>query len=154
MKTITKIVRKKLLICLFIFLALFSSALKPQSASEIKKLADHLYRITIDGINAVALIKNGEVLLSDNFKKTMTPKLMEEIQKLGGQKIRYMINTHLHHDHCGGNLNIKADAIIAHENVRKALSSDFISPYWQDTLKAFTETALPNVTFTDKMRHC
>ncbi|MBN2091720.1 MBL fold metallo-hydrolase [candidate division KSB1 bacterium] len=152
MKTITKIVRKKSLTCLWVLLVLFSSALKPQSAPEIKKLAINLYRITIDGINAVALIKNGEVLLSDNFKKTMTPQLIAEIRKLGGQKIRYMINTHLHHDHCGGNLNIKADAVIAHENVRKALSCDFISPFWQDTLKAFPENALPNLTFTDKMK--
>lgn len=152
MKTLMKIVRKTLLTCLLIFLGLFSAGLKSQNAPEIKKLAPILHRISIDGINAVALIENGEVLLSDNFKSTMTIQLIAELQKLGGQKIRYMINTHLHHDHCGGNLNIQADAIIAHENVRKALSRDFISPFWQDTLMAFPETGLPNVTFTDKMK--
>lgn len=119
---------------------------------EIKKLSDRIYRITIDGINAVAIIDSaGNTLLSDNFKDFHTPVLLDELQKIGSKKIVYVINTHFHKDHCGGNKIIKDATIISHENTKKELQRNFISPFWQDTSLAFPDYALPSITFNDKI---
>lgn len=119
---------------------------------ESKKLANRLYRITVAGINCVALMdSNGNTLLSDNLKAEHTPLLLQELKRLGSKKITYMTNTHFHDDHCGGNKTIKNAIVIAHENTGRALASDHISTFWQDTTGAVPMHARPDLTFNDRM---
>lgn len=119
---------------------------------QTQKLSDGLYRITIEGINAVALIGSaGNTMLSDNFKDSHTPALLKELKRLGSKRIVYMINTHFHNDHCGGNKTIREGIIISHSNTKRALEVDHISSFWQDTSFAYPKYALPKITFSDKV---
>jgi len=139
----------------FILLILFfitSCARENRIPVESIELAKGLYRLTIQGINAVALIdSNGNALLSDNFKDIHSKALQGELRRLGCKRIAYMINTHFHGDHCGGNKTINEGVIISHLNTRKSLESDHRSVFWQDTSRAFPPKALPHITLTDKM---
>ena len=67
---------------------------------------------------------DGTVLIDDQFAP-LTDKIAQAVAKLGGSPVRYLVNTHWHYDHSGGNENFgKAGAtILAHENVRVRLAA-------------------------------
>jgi glyoxylase-like metal-dependent hydrolase (beta-lactamase superfamily II) len=65
--------------------------------------------------------------------------------------VRFVLNTHWHGDHTGGNENLgRAGAlIVAHDNVRTRMSTDQFMNNLADTVKASPRGALPVVTFSD-----
>ena len=68
---------------------------------------------------------DGAAIIDDQFAD-MAPKIRAAVAMLSDQPVKFVINTHLHGDHTGGNDAFgKAGAvIIAHENVRKRLGTD------------------------------
>jgi cyclase len=90
--------------------------------------------------------EDATVLIDDQFAP-LTPKIQAAINALGAAPVKYLINTHWHGDHSGGNENFgKAGALImAHDNVRVRMASeqkrgDRVTP-------ASPKTALPVVTY-------
>ena len=83
----------------------------------------------------------------------LTDKILAAVGKLTEQPVRFLVNTHHHFDHTGGNENIaKSGAIIvAHENVRKAMSKDTVIEAFNREVPAAEKGALPIVTFTDSV---
>ena len=79
--------------------------------------------------------------------------LLAAIGEVSDQPIRFVINTHYHGDHVGGNEAVgKGGAvIIAHDNIRKRMSSDQFNHFWNSTTPAWPEGALPVVTFNDRV---
>ncbi len=75
----------------------------------------------------------------------------ETVHQSGATPIRFVINTHWHGDHTGGNENFgEAGAIIvAHDNVRKRMSTEQFSAFFGQTSPPSPDAALPVVTFTD-----
>jgi glyoxylase-like metal-dependent hydrolase (beta-lactamase superfamily II) len=67
---------------------------------------------------------DGTVLIDDQFAP-LTDKIAKAVADLGGTPVKYLVNTHWHYDHSGGNENLgNAGAIIfAHENVRVRLAA-------------------------------
>lgn len=73
------------------------------------------------GVSAGA---DGKLIIDDQFEP-LAPKIREAVDALGGGALRFVINTHFHGDHTGGNPVFGKDAtIIAHTNVRKRLSAE------------------------------
>ena len=93
------------------------------------------------GADATALI--------DDQYAPLTAKIVAATAKLSPHPIKFVINTHWHGDHTGGNENLgKAGAvIIAHDNVRTRMASDQFMAAMQRTVKASPPAALPVVTF-------
>jgi glyoxylase-like metal-dependent hydrolase (beta-lactamase superfamily II) len=92
------------------------------------------------------------VLVVDTQFAPMAPKLLAAIRKLSDKPIRYIINTHVHGDHSGGNEPLAAAdgaAIIGHENVLKVMSA----PRDGSTDDRFRQArgAWPTRTFRDRM---
>ncbi len=86
----------------------------------LKKLAEDTYVLYGRGGNiGFAVTDEGVVVIDDQFAD-LAPGIAEQIRAVTAKPIRFLINTHHHGDHTGGNgFFIKMATIIAHDNVRK-----------------------------------
>ncbi|GIV58560.1 MAG: cyclase [Rhodothermaceae bacterium] len=94
--------------------------------------------------------EDGAFLIDDQYAP-LTDKIKAAVAAQTEQPIRFVVNTHWHGDHTGGNENMgQAGAVIvAHENVRRRMSTEqFIEAFNSRTPPA-PPAALPVVTFTD-----
>ena len=91
---------------------------------------------------------DGVIMIDDQFAP-LSEKIKTAVATLSDEPILYLINTHWHFDHSGGNENFAKDGvvIVAHDNVRKRMGRDeFIEAYKRD-VPAAPQAALPVVTF-------
>ena len=91
--------------------------------------------------------EDGNVLVDDQFAP-LTEKILAAVKSVDPDPVKFVINTHWHGDHSGGNENLgKAGAVIvAHENVRRRMSVEQFSKAFGST-PASPRAALPVVTF-------
>ena len=95
---------------------------------------------------AVSYGDEGTILIDDQFAP-LPDKISVAIEKLGGTPVEYLINTHWHWDHTGGNENFgnAGATIFAHENVRVRMSTEQQRP--DRVIEPSPKAALPVVTF-------
>lgn len=123
----------------------------PDVKVETVAVAPGIYMLVGRGGNVGLTVgRDGAAIIDDQFDD-MAPKLRAAIAMLSAQPAKFVINTHLHGDHTGGNDQFgRAGAvIIAHENVRKRLGSDQVNPSTNQPIPARAREALPVVTFAD-----
>jgi glyoxylase-like metal-dependent hydrolase (beta-lactamase superfamily II) len=123
------------------------------SKVEVKseKVADGLYVLTGSGGNiGLSAGKSGGLVIDDQFAE-LSDKILAAIKTLTPEPVRFVVNTHWHGDHTGGNENMgKAGAIlVAHENVRRRMSSEQFIALMSRKVEASPEAALPVVTFAE-----
>jgi cyclase len=136
-------------------LSLASPAFAQQDLYKIEMKAELLApRVAVlfgaGGNIGVSFGPDGTVLIDDQFAP-MTPKIQEEVAKLGAAPVKYLINTHWHGDHSGGNENLgKAGALImAHDNVRVRLASGRTG---ERPIAPAPKIALPVVTYDQGLK--
>ena len=121
-----------------VFVATNFAGVQAQNSLSIEQVKDGLYAIIGSGGNVgVRVTSEGVILIDDKF-----PQNFAEIQELLGtvsdQPVRYVLNTHHHGDHSGGNVEyINIAEIIAHQNAR-------------DNMVRGDQDAPPRVVFTDQ----
>lgn len=95
--------------------------------------------------------EDGTVLIDDQFAP-LTPKIQDAIAALGASPVKYLINTHWHYDHSGGNENFgKAGAIImAHDNVRVRMAAG--GSVGGNVSDPAAKVALPVITYADGLK--
>lgn len=127
----------------------------PPAPPDVKiattELAPGIYLLTGRGGNVGLTVgEDGAAIIDDQFAD-MAPKIRAAVAMLTDQPVRFVINTHLHGDHTGGNdAFAKAGAvIIAQENVRKRLGTPQINPSTSQPIAPRARAALPVVTFAD-----
>jgi len=94
--------------------------------------------------------KDGIFLIDDQVAP-VTEQIRAALRTIGDGPVRFVLNTHWHPDHTGGNENLGSAGalIVAHENVRTRLSVDQFIEALNMPAPALPERALPVVTFTD-----
>lgn len=120
-------------------------------AIETHKLAEGVYMLTGAGGNiGVSAGEDGVAIIDDQFAP-LTPKIQEALAKLSAKPARFLINTHWHGDHTGGNENFgKAGAVIvAHDNVRKRMGEKNFSQFFNRETPPSPKDALPVLTFAE-----
>jgi glyoxylase-like metal-dependent hydrolase (beta-lactamase superfamily II) len=131
--------------------ALPAAAQQDYSKVEIKtiKLGATTYMMEGAGGNLGLSVGDDAVFLIDDQYAPLSAKITAAIAKLTDKPVKFILNTHWHSDHTGGNENFgNAGAIlIAHENVRHRMSSDQFIEFFKMTEKASPKAALPVVTF-------
>lgn len=95
---------------------------------------------------------DGPFLVDDQFAP-LTPKIVAAIGAITPQPVKFVINTHWHFDHVGGNENLGRAGvlIIAHDNVRRRMSTDQFVEFLKRAQPASPRAALPVVTFDDSI---
>jgi glyoxylase-like metal-dependent hydrolase (beta-lactamase superfamily II) len=95
--------------------------------AEIHPVQGKVYMLTGAGGNVTVQEGPDGVLLVDTQFAPMAPKILAAIRELTDKPIRYIINTHVHGDHTGGNEAIAKSVqdikIIGHENLLKVMSA-------------------------------
>jgi glyoxylase-like metal-dependent hydrolase (beta-lactamase superfamily II) len=116
---------------------------------KVQKVAGTVYMLTGSGGNiGVSSGDDGIVIIDDQFAP-LAPKIKEALKGISDKPIRFVLNTHYHGDHTGGNeIFGREGTIIAHDNVRKRLASGS-KARGQET-PAAPKGALPVVTFNDR----
>ncbi|HKX54910.1 MAG TPA: MBL fold metallo-hydrolase, partial [Xanthomonadales bacterium] len=80
-------------------------------------------------------------------------QLLAQVRKISDKPIRFVINTHYHGDHTGGNeaLGGQGAIVIAHDNIRQRMSTEQFNQFWDKPTPASTPAALPVITFNDNV---
>ena len=109
----------------------------------------------IKGKGGNIAVSSGEdgVFIIDDQLQPLTDQLLVSIRKVSEQPIRFVINTHYHGDHVGGNetMGKAGSVIIAHDNVRQRMTSEQFSNFMNSTTPAWPQDSLPVVTFNDRV---
>jgi glyoxylase-like metal-dependent hydrolase (beta-lactamase superfamily II) len=148
-------VRSSLKFCLAALLL----AAAPLAAQEDKveyvptPLSDTVTMVKGRGGNIAVSAGADGVFVIDDQMQPLTEQLLAAIREIDPRPVRFVINTHYHGDHVGGNeaLGKAGSVIIAHDNIRRRMSSDQFNNFFNDTTPAWPADALPVVTFNDRV---
>ncbi|GAA4854630.1 MBL fold metallo-hydrolase [Luteimonas vadosa] len=132
-----------------------SAAAQDFSKVEVKAapLRGSTHLLTGAGGNIVASVGDDGTFIVDDQYAPLVPKIRAALAGIGGGDVRFVINTHWHGDHTGGNEALgKAGAVIvAHDNVRKRMGTDQFMAAFDRTVQASPAAALPVVTFAESV---
>jgi glyoxylase-like metal-dependent hydrolase (beta-lactamase superfamily II) len=120
----------KYFLTIAIILTVLSIATAQQNFDTVRikpvKITDQIYMLKGSGGNIGVMIgKDGTLMIDDQFAP-LANKINGAIKTLDPGEIRFLINTHLHGDHSGGNENFKrmGVTVVAHDMVRDRLSKE------------------------------
>ena len=118
-----------------------------------EQLSKNIFMLSGKGGNIVLSKGDDGLLLIDDDYKDLSKELKKEIMHHGKvDNLKYLINTHWHGDHTGGNIELgKYTTIVAHDNVRKRLSTTQEVKLFKMVSKPYPKNALPSITYNDKM---
>jgi cyclase len=114
-------------------------AQNPPQALNLQKVTDNLYVIIGDGGNSAFMPTSEGVILVDDKFAADAPQIVAKVKSITDKPIRYVLNTHQHGDHTGGNEALLAAnaEIIIQKNARANMVTG-------------KQPGLPRITFTDE----
>jgi len=138
-----------------IIIATISSATAQDKKVEFEtfQLSETVYMLKGRGGNVGISTGEDGLFIIDDQVKPVTEQLLKAIRKISDKPIRFVINTHYHADHTGGNETIggAGAVIISHDNIHKRMTTEQVSIFMKSTTPAYAKAALPIVTFNDRM---
>lgn len=120
---------------------------------ESTKVAEGVYALKGAGGNLGLVVGEDRAFLIDDQYAPMVPKIRAAVAAITDKPVSFVLNTHWHGDHTGGN-EAFAEAgtlVVAHDNVRTRLSSDQVMAAFDRTVPAAPKGALPVITFNDQV---
>jgi glyoxylase-like metal-dependent hydrolase (beta-lactamase superfamily II) len=121
---------------------------KPPGPLRIEKVRGDLYMVSGEGGNVAVYVTGEGVILVDDMFDRNHADILAQVKSVTDKPLRYVLNTHQHDDHAGGDLKMLPIAeVIAHRNARANLVH-IKQPYYEDT--PGTPIGLPRVTFSDE----
>lgn len=124
------------------------------SKVEIKatKVSGNVYMLEGAGGNIGVSVGDDGILIVDDQYAPLADKIKAALKQLGEGKLKFVLNTHWHGDHTGSNAAFGPEVpIIAHDNVRKRMSTEQRSEFFKRTTPASPKEALPVVTFNQQL---
>lgn len=132
-------------LCLLISTPIFAFQDMGDVKIEVVPVNENIYMLLGRGGNiGVSVGEDGVFMIDDQFAP-LTPKILEAVKTISDKPVKFLVNTHYHGDHTGGNTNFEKEGalILAHDNVRKRLKEDE---------KNTDQSGLPIITFDNKMQ--
>lgn len=114
-------------------------------------LAPHTYMMMGAGGNLGLSVGDDATFLIDDQFAPLTPKIRAAIAAVTDKPVKFVLNTHWHFDHTGGNENLggAGAVIVAHENVRRRMSTEQFIEFMKMQVPASPHAALPVITFAE-----
>ena len=125
----------------------------PDTTVRTETVAPGIYVLFGRGGNiGVSAGPDGVFLIDDQYA-VMTESVAKAVKALHPEMPRFVLNTHWHGDHTGGNENLakQGSVIVAHDQVRARMSTEQFVSFVQRTEPASPPAALPVVTFNDSV---
>jgi len=118
------------------------------------KVSEGLYMLQGAGGNIAVSVGEDAVFLVDDQYAPLTPKIKAAVAALTDKPIKFVLNTHWHGDHTGGNENLGSGGtlIVAHDNVRRRMSTEQFNAFFNRKTPPAPKAALPVVTFAESVR--
>ncbi len=135
-------------------LALALAAVAQQDFSKVEirseRLAGTVWMLTGSGGNMAVSAGDDAVFLVDDQYAPLAGKISAAIAKISPKPVRFVLNTHWHGDHVGGNesLGKAGTVIVAHDNARKRMATDQFLEMWRTTVKPLPKDGLPVASFS------
>jgi Zn-dependent hydrolases, including glyoxylases len=143
-------VKKFLLLIVSLLFAVSVSAQTDFSKVQMKatKVAGNVYMLEGAGGNIGVSVGDDGLLIVDDQFAPLADKIRAALKGIADKKLHFILNTHWHGDHTGGNVAFGPEAtIIAHDNVRKRLATEQKSTVFNTTTPPSPKEALPVITF-------
>jgi glyoxylase-like metal-dependent hydrolase (beta-lactamase superfamily II) len=145
----------KTIAALFVFSLLCVSFASTVQSDDVKieaiPVAKQIYMITGKGGNIGVFIGQDATFLIDDQFAPLTDKIVATIKSVGGDFPKFVINTHYHGDHTGGNENLGkgGSLVFSHHNVRERLNTGSFIAAFNMKQEAVSQDGLPVVTFSE-----
>src|ERR1700674_4992141 len=122
---------------------------------KVIKVAQNVYVLEGTGGNIGVSVGDDGVLLIDDQFAPLPAKHPDAIKTITDKPVRFLINTHYHWDHVGGNENLgKAGVlIVAHDNVYKRMSGRQVVQILKQDIPPYPKVALPVITYNDRVTY-
>ena len=138
---------------MFVVFLTASAALAQQDMSKVEfkvqKVAGTVYMLQGFGGNIGLSVGDDGIVIVDDEYAALAPKIIAALNGITDKPIKFIINTHYHGDHTGGNeVFARSGTIIAQENVRKRLQSG--TKFGTRETPPAPKIALPVITFNDR----
>jgi len=145
----------KFLSALLLFLASTMAFSQNFDTVQIRpqKLTDRVYMLKGSGGNIGLLTGPDGLLMIDDQFAPLSEKIAKAVSSIDAGQVRFLVNTHIHGDHTGGNENFKKMGVtfIAHDFVRQRMSKESVNPRTNQTVPPRDKAAWPELTFSDRM---
>jgi len=146
---------KKFLIIIVCIVATGAFAQQDFSKVQIETIpvAKGVYMLVGSGGNiGLSVGQDGAFLIDDQYAP-LTDKILKAISAVTDKPVRFLVNTHWHGDHTGGNETIGKGGtiIVAHANVRKRLAKGQFMKVFNVDIPPAPPKALPVITFADSV---
>jgi cyclase len=141
---------------IFLPLIAVSIAAQPdlsQVSVRVVPITGSVYMLEGAGGNIGLSVGDADAFIIDDQYAPMTAKIKAAVATVTSKPIRFVVNTHWHDDHTGGNEAMAGSGalIFAHENVRRRMSKEQFLAAFNNRVPASPAGALPVVTFTDTL---
>ena len=145
-------------IVLFLASAIPAAAQRPAPGTgetHTQQVAPGIYSVNWGdmGLNVGVFTGPDGVLLVDAQDEPAVPRLETELAKISSAPVRFVIDSHWHFDHVGGNETFakQGAVVIAQTNTRARLMSEQVNPLGGGKQRAFPPAAWPQITFDDSI---
>lgn len=120
---------------------------------KVTQAGPGVYMLEGAGGNIGLSVGEDDAFMVDDQFAPLTPKILAAIATVTSKPVRFLLNTHWHGDHTGGNESMKGAGaiIVAHENVRRRMSSEQFVEAVNQRSPASPPAALPVVTFSESI---
>jgi len=124
-----------------------------QVTIKVIPVAAGTYMLEGGGGNIGISVGNDDVFMIDDQYAPLTPKIRAAIATVSPKPVRFLLNTHWHGDHTGGNENMAGAGaiIVAHDNTRKRMTREQFIAAFNMKVPPSPVAALPIVTFSESL---
>ncbi|MBI2993600.1 MAG: MBL fold metallo-hydrolase [Gammaproteobacteria bacterium] len=150
--------RRRILPAIFILLGMVAGPATAQEEDRFKnvqietiQVAEGVYMLVGEGGNiGVSAGEDGVFLIDDQFAP-LTGKIKAAVAKISDKPVRFVLNTHWHGDHTGGNENLGKEGvvIVAHDNVFSRMAKENFMEAFNLRVPPAPKAALPVISFND-----